>query len=361
MKKVLSVVFSKKSVLVLLCVNMLLGFTSLAQAQTATFDYSTSKVQTSIEKYLCAPTQGGGSYWSKNSSVADLNNKPNTSVAENNVAGHDLYNCINRLYKFSIVVAAVIGVFFIVIAGYLYMASDGDEESVTKAKSILVSTIASLLILFIGFILLKALNPDLIQFQNIQPPSVVYTTTTPTAANPDIYSNPNATVTDIAGSGCAFQTDKQKNEAPQLVPQLTAIVKNICYNIVKNNNGASYPGTQGKPPTISSIIGLDKHAANSYHYKGCAIDFADGGGLGFFNFSDKTGRPTGVAIFKEALANGISIDRINPDTDRDPSKSNHIHIDLGSNCPITSGRSSSPRGDSTDTPTAKQLSNIIKP
>jgi hypothetical protein len=53
------------------------------------------------------------------------------------------------------------------------MSSDGNQESVDKAKSILVSSITAIVILATGYILLKFLNPDLIKFQPIQPPSVV--------------------------------------------------------------------------------------------------------------------------------------------------------------------------------------------
>ena len=57
----------------------------------------------------------------------------------------------------------------LVIAGYIYMAADGNEEAVTKAKDIITTTIASLVILAAGYILLKFLNPDLVKFQPIQP------------------------------------------------------------------------------------------------------------------------------------------------------------------------------------------------
>ena len=59
------------------------------------------------------------------------------------------------------------------------MSAEGSSESVDKAKNILTSTIASLVILFAGYLLLNALNPDIIQFQTIQPPSVVLPVTNP--------------------------------------------------------------------------------------------------------------------------------------------------------------------------------------
>ena len=77
-------------------------------------------------------------------------------------------------------------VFFVVIAGYLYMNAGGNAEGVEKAKSIVTSSITSLVILFAAYILLRALNPQLIAFQTIQPPSVIL---------------PNATAWNPGGSG----------------------------------------------------------------------------------------------------------------------------------------------------------------
>jgi len=109
-------------------------------------------VQDQIQAWLCAPT--------------DAQNDPSAATG-------DLYNCINRVYRFALVLASVVGVFMIVIAGYVYMAAEGNEESVTKAKDILLTTIVALVILSAGYILLNFLNPDLVKFQPIQPKSVV--------------------------------------------------------------------------------------------------------------------------------------------------------------------------------------------
>ncbi len=149
--------------------NFFLIFSSnynLAFAQTSGYDYTKAGVGDQIKQFLCAPTEQNGTSNSANSSGSV------EYAGQNNQASGDLYNCINRMYKFAIVIAAVVGVFFIVIAGYLYMGAGGNQESVDKAKDILATTITSIVILFAGYILLKAINPDLIQFRSIQPPSV---------------------------------------------------------------------------------------------------------------------------------------------------------------------------------------------
>ena len=121
-------------------------------ATSSASTYASAGISSQIEKYLCAPTDSGG--------------------GTTNVNSLDLYKCINRLYRFFIALASVIAVFFMVIAGYIYMSADGSSEATDKAKSILVSSITALVILFVGYNLLRAINPDLIKFQKIQPPSV---------------------------------------------------------------------------------------------------------------------------------------------------------------------------------------------
>ena len=305
--------FFKATLLSLLLANLIMAFSfNFAFAQTAT-----THLQSTAKKYSGVEGQ-----------IKDFLCTPSDASTDATAAQGDLYTCINKIYRFALIIASVFGVFMLVIAGFVYMSAEGNEESVTKAKDILVTTVTALVILTSGYILLKFLNPDLVKFQPIQPKSVVGEGRAYTYGNalPVATSTSNSIVKDLENSGCVFQTDKQKTEAPQLTSQLVAIVKNICWNVSHN-----YTNTQGHPATISSVIGLGQHATNSNHYKGCAVDFADGGGAGFFDPNTKTGRPTGVAIYQEALKAGIDPSRINPGVDSN--RTDMLHIDLGSKCP----------------------------
>lgn len=148
----------KKYFLALIILEMLFGF-SVSFAAEAIPDYSQGikneadmPVSGQIMKYLCAPS-------------------PTTSAGGNN----DLYTCINKLYKFMLVFASVMAFFFTVIAGYVYMSAEGNSESVEKAKAIFTSSLTALVILFSAYILLRAINPDLVAFKTFQPYSVSYT------------------------------------------------------------------------------------------------------------------------------------------------------------------------------------------
>lgn len=260
-----------------------------------TYDYSQAGVSAQIEKYLCAPTTVNQSQTSNTNSMFTGMTETQKQAALNNANAGDLYRCINQLYKLAIVVASVVGVFFIVIAGYIYMSANGEAESVTKAKNILETTIVSLVILLAGYVLLKAINPDLIQFQPIQPPSVVPATSTPTTSgiNPEQGAVPgdvivaaktllslNGSKLSIADSGCDCPNNCAINTLQSLAAGKQAQVdgpNSICaagYTTVSTQMLAALVtiAVNGSNFTISSITGGHHSNPSDPHYQGRAVD-----------------------------------------------------------------------------------------
>jgi hypothetical protein len=247
-----------------------------AYAQNLTpYDYSKSGVQNDIEKYLCTPKNGGSTV---------------------------LYQCINQLYKFAIVLASVVGVFFIVIAGYIYMSSDGSSEAVDKAKSILTSTITAIVILLAGYVLLNALNPDLIQFHSVNPPAmqtVMVGTTGTTGTTGATGTAVSGSATQIAASILATPNITLMNSHPSGISDPASTAKqnitdvsngNPAQNSCYTQNGITAPcgknvslntsmlqtllniGNQ-MPITVTEIAG-GVHSSNptDSHYTGRAFD-----------------------------------------------------------------------------------------
>ena len=336
--------FFKLLFLSLILGQFVLGQVAMAQAATdsgVNYNFTYTGAEDSIKSYLCTPnTANTGT----NIGSGSINGSQTAVSGANNTANNDLYNCINRLYRFAIVIAVTASVFMLVIAGYVYMSAEGNTEAVSKAKDILVSTITSLVILFTGYILLRALNPDLISFQNVQPPSVRVATSSYVsilASLPDtekayvalnsngniqVKGSANGNADTVKNAGCDFQTPRQQTEVSQLVSAMYQKLLTIC-------SGAL--AASGKRPAISSIIGdAGVHATNSLHYRGCAVDFADGIGNGFYDPKTKQGRPVGIAIANAASSQGL---RIDPGSDQN--QSFHLHADLGTtNCPDISAR-----------------------
>jgi hypothetical protein len=101
--------------------------------------------EASIRSYLCTPTDASEKDDGRNS---------------------DLYNCVNRLYRFGIAIGAAASVFLFVLAGYLYMT--GEQKAIDQAKSIVISTLVGLALLLSTYILLRQINPELIKFKPLQ-------------------------------------------------------------------------------------------------------------------------------------------------------------------------------------------------
>lgn len=82
--------------------------------------------------------------------------------------GTDLYDCIGKLYRFGISFGAIALVFFLVIAGYIYLS--GGEAAKGKAKNMLYSAFTGMAILLGSYLLLSFINPELVKIKTIQPP-----------------------------------------------------------------------------------------------------------------------------------------------------------------------------------------------
>lgn len=97
-------------------------------------------VDKSIEQYLCTPTG----------------------------QGTDLADCIKKLQTFGITAGAVVLVFMVVIAGYIYITTG--EAGKGKAKGIVLSSVTGMAILLGSYALLNFINPELLKIKPIQPP-----------------------------------------------------------------------------------------------------------------------------------------------------------------------------------------------
>ncbi len=312
----------------LLLAELILSYLPTQVLAADQYDYSTSGVSKQIATYLCAPSDVNqtqtnlttGTTWR----LVDGGYQYYAAAGNNNA--NDLYKCINQLYKFAIILSAVIGVFFIVIAGYIYMSAEGNQESIDKAKNILTTTITSIVILMAGYLLLKGINPDIIQFKSVQPPSVKINTAGWSNFTPLLDKNGTFigvqngsesyktlgknNVDLVSQAGCTFQNNDFKIQLSGIQPDLFNALVDIC----------KAGSTVGKIQ-ISSVTG-GTHATNSYHYKFCAVDLADG-------TSTFRNNAAGKAAESKAKSFG-SLITINPGTDAD--KIDHLHLDARSKC-----------------------------
>lgn len=257
----------KKYFYILLLIELMLNYIPAQVFAADQFDYATKAgVSDQIKAYLCAPSDVQTKQTETGNAALTMGQTDfQNYAAANNANSGDLYKCINQLYKFAIILSAVIGVFFIVIAGYIYMSADGNQESVDKAKNILVTTITSMVILMAGYLLLKAINPDLVQFKSIQPPSVQMNTTAwqsyKTPTEPGAKEN-NLTKKCVGDAGVAVCTNCQDYNASSLKPA-NSTEKPGCNTFLNSSlisklqtAQKSYPAfavTEAYPPTVPHL------------------------------------------------------------------------------------------------------------
>lgn len=139
------------------------------------------------------------------------------------------------------------------------MSAEGNQESVDKAKSILVSSITSLVILFVGYILLKAINPDLVQFQNIQPPSVVVGGGVETGGTPTAEAKSTAAQI-LANSGNIILADNHQSGISDNATALKNVQDTAAGNAASRS---SYQGAPGgtvalNPNMLAALLAIGK-------------------------------------------------------------------------------------------------------
>jgi hypothetical protein len=194
---------------------------ALAQTNTNTATSTTtttptySGVDSSLTQYLCTPTD-----------------QPDP---------HALEKCINKVYRFGVAFGAIALVFFVVLAGYMYMA--GGESGKTKAKGILQNALVGMAFLLGSYLLLSFINPNLVLFKPIQPP-IFDAADIPTCDKVGlglecVLPNGTSTVSDGKGGG-------------QITPKCeTALVA------VKSKGIPVYESIAGANPVICPVL-LDK-------------------------------------------------------------------------------------------------------
>lgn len=246
---------------------------------------------------------------------------PTTGTTNNT----DLFDCVNQLYKYALIISSIAAVFMIIIAGYMYIFSGGDSGKVSSAKSFITTSLLGITVLLTGFLLLKQINPNLLSIKNITPQQIGQTDWT--NIDDDWDFGAGGTGGNVGGQGIngnnngpsghtssELQCDYQGNKAnyvPYMTEALFQAIKQVCAEVK----------SKGYTATISSISTGHLGKPGSLHNKGCAVDFA-GGDKNFVN------HPEGQAIIAAAKSIGL---RINPGTDAN--QTFHVHVDVGlGNC-----------------------------
>jgi len=75
-----------------------------------------------------------------------------------------LGNCIVAIYRWALGVSVLIAMAMIVFSGYTYMTAGGDANKVAQSKERFAQAFIGLIILFAAVVILRTINPDLVNF-----------------------------------------------------------------------------------------------------------------------------------------------------------------------------------------------------
>ena len=87
---------------------------------------------------------------------------------------NDLVVYLNNLYNFGIAIAAILAIFMIAMGAFNYIVtSAGNASKVIDAKDMIKNALFGLVLVFIAFLLLYIINPDLVNGTILEPEKLI--------------------------------------------------------------------------------------------------------------------------------------------------------------------------------------------
>ena len=75
---------------------------------------------------------------------------------------------IKGVYNYSLEIGGILAAIILMAGGVLWLTSGGDSGKVSKAKELIFSSITGLVILFSSFMILKTINPNLVEIKGVK-------------------------------------------------------------------------------------------------------------------------------------------------------------------------------------------------
>lgn len=104
----------------------------------------------------------------------------------------DFPTYLMAIYKFGLWAIGVSAMFMIMIGGYMYLTSAGNNSQTGKAKGVITDAIAGLVLALVSYVLLWTINPDLVKFKPLQGLLSTTSSTTTGTSNGNTLSNNKA-------------------------------------------------------------------------------------------------------------------------------------------------------------------------
>lgn len=106
-------------------------------------------------------------------SAAAFDYKPleNLPLDNGEATKSDFYDYVQQVYNFLIGAAGICALLMIVIGGFMYLTSAGNNSKMEKAKSVIADAIIGLLLVMATWLFLYTINPDLVYIKKLGSPS----------------------------------------------------------------------------------------------------------------------------------------------------------------------------------------------
>lgn len=224
----------------------------------------------------------------------------------------DFVTFISNVYKFGIWAVGICALIMIVIGGYMYAASGGNNASMEKAKGFITDAIVGLVLALLAYLILYVINPELVK---IKMAAAVTLPTTPTVPGPPsslpssietaaatLSANTNVTLSSLGD--CKNTSGTAVSPSNNLSQAKNGLCSTTCNSTCKSS-GTSCGGcvllkkellnainTVGNttPLTVSSLTG-GQHQGST-HYSGKAADIVPS--------TNKSNWPATVSQFQSA-------------------------------------------------------------
>ena len=168
---------------------------------------------------------------------------------------------ISNLYKFGIWTVGICALIMIVIGGYMYAASGGNNASMEKAKGFITDALVGLILALLAYLILYIINPKLIEIKSLQPAPTSITTTTPTGGP---VSTGGITCTGSGGSCSQVDSAINSNSSGIDAKVLkTIIAGGEGCNKSLSSDGYGSCGYSQALPTIRTACGISGTASET--------------------------------------------------------------------------------------------------
>lgn len=159
------------------------------------------------------------------------------------------------IYRFGLWAIGVSAMFMIMLGGYMYLTSAGNNSQTGKAKEVITDAIAGLVLALVSYVLLWTINPDLVKFKPI---SVQPGTGTTTGGGNNGGNNRGATYAGYKAA-CLDPTSKipiDFNKSP------VKSVSSACINLIPNDVDGISKEILRTIAQMESSCGTDPNAKN---------------------------------------------------------------------------------------------------